>query len=65
MTILVDVIAGGALVGKSTEVAKALVEEITSNSCHRLSDRATSKRSNGKYEVDAMTLLANRVDALA
>jgi len=51
--------------GKSIEVVKALLQEIASNNCHQSSERATPKRSSGKYDVDAMTLLANKVDALA
>jgi len=38
---------------------------MTSNNYHWASERATPKRSGGKHEVDAMTLLASRVDALA
>ena len=51
--------------GKSIEAAKVLLEEMTSNNYHWASDRATPHRSSGKYAVDAMTLLASRVDVLA
>ena len=50
--------------GKSIEAAKALLEKIISNNCHWYSERATPKRSISKYEVDALTLVAIRVDAL-
>jgi len=63
--ISVDVAAGGALMGKSIEAARALLEEMASNNYHWSSERATLKRSGGKYNIDAMTLLASRVDALA
>jgi len=51
--------------GKFIDAAKALLEEMTSNNYHWLSERATSRRSGSKYDVDAVTLLSNRVDALA
>jgi len=51
--------------GKSIEAAKALLEEMTSNTYHSLSERATPRRGDGKHDVDAITLLASRVDALA
>ena len=41
------------------------MEEMTSKKYHWSSKRATPKRSGGKYDVDAVILLANRVDALA
>ena len=51
--------------GKSIEAAEVLLEEMASNNYHRASDRATPHRSSGKYTIDAVTLLASRVDALA
>jgi len=63
--ISVDATVEGALMGKSIEAVKALLEEMASNNYHWASDRATSQRSSDKYAVDAVTLLANRVDALA
>jgi len=63
--IAVETAVGGALMGKSIEATKALLEEMTFNNYHWASDRATPQRSGGKCAVDAVTLLANRVDALA
>jgi len=54
-----------ALIGKSIEATKVLLEEMTSNNYHWASDRATMQRVGGKYLVDAVTLLASRLDALA
>jgi len=51
--------------GKSIEAAKFLLEEMASDNYHWESDRPTPQRGGGKYAVDAMTLLANRVDVLA
>lgn len=50
---------------KSTEAAKALLEDMTCKNYHWSSERATPKRRAGRYEVDVVTLLANRMDALA
>jgi len=61
----IDAAAGGALMGKSIEAAKALLEEMTSNNYHWSSERATPKRASGVYGVDAIDLLASKVDALA
>jgi len=60
-----DAIAGGALMGKSIKVANALLEEMTSKNCHWSSERATPRWWSGKYDVDVVTLLTSRVDALA
>jgi len=51
--------------GKSINAANALLEEMTSNNYHWSNERGTLRRSGGKYDVDAITLLASRVDALA
>ena len=63
--ILIDAAAGGALMGKSIEAAKALLEKMTSNNYQWASERAAPKRGGGRHEVDAVTLQASRVDALA
>jgi len=41
-----------------------LLEEMTSNSYHWSSKRATPKRTSGIYGVDAVDLLTSKVDAL-
>jgi len=61
----VDVAAGSALMRKSIEVAKALLEEMTSNNYHWSSELATPKRASGVYGVDVVDMLASKVDALA
>jgi len=40
--ISVDAVAGGALIGKSIEAARVLLEEMASNNYHWASDRATT-----------------------
>jgi len=51
--------------GKTIGGAKILLEKMASYKCHWSSEKATPKKSEGKYEVDIMTFLANTVDALA
>jgi len=63
--ISLDTAVGGALIGKYTEATKALLEEMASNNYHWSSKRTVPKRSSGRYEVNAVTLLASKVDALA
>ena len=61
----IDDVAIGALLGKSSKYVKALLKDMIANNYHWSNERATPKRSSGKYEVDAVTLLAGRVDVLA
>jgi len=61
----VDAPAGGALMGKSVEAANALLEDMASNNYHWSSERATLKRTCGIYGVNAVDLLASKVNALA
>jgi len=44
---------------------KALLDEMISNNYHWSSERASLKRSGDKYDVDAVDLLASKVDVLA
>jgi len=62
--ISIDVAVGGAPMGKSIDAAKALLEDMASNNYHWSSKRATRKISSDKYEVNVVTLLASRRDAL-
>jgi len=55
----IDAVAGGALMWKSIEVAKVLLEEIASNNYHLCSERANMKKSSGIFGVDVMDLLAS------
>ena len=47
MKISINAVARGALIGKSIDAAKALLEEMASNSYHWSSKRANPKRSSG------------------
>jgi len=61
--IFVDVAVGEALMGKSIEAAKALWEAMATNNYHLSSERAISKNSAVKFNMDAMTYLAGKMDA--
>ena len=51
--------------GKSIEAAKALLQEMAFNNYHWSSEWETPKRASGIYGIDAVDLLASKVDALA
>ena len=50
--------------GKSIDATKVLLEEMASNSYHWSSEGAIPRRESDKYDVDAVTLLGSRADAL-
>jgi len=51
--------------GKLIEATKALSEEMVSNNYHGSSDRANLKTSGGKYDIDAVDIVASKADVLA
>ena len=61
----IDGAAGDALIGKSIEVGKALLEATTSNNYHWSSERTHLKRSSGKYDINAVDLFAGKVNGHA
>ena len=65
MKILIDDATRSALIGKRIDIANALLVETASNNYHWSNERAAPKRSGGRYEVNAVTLLTSRVEALA
>ena len=60
--ILVDVAGGGTLMAKILEVAKQIIEKMSSNFHWR--DKRNTKKG-GKYEVDALLAIQNSVHALS
>ena len=60
--ISVHVAVGGTRMAKTPEVAKQIIEEISSN-IHWRDKRNTKK--DGKYEVDALLAIQNSIHALA
>ena len=65
MKISVDTVVRGAFIGKSIDAVKVFLEEMTFNNYHRSNERVAQKKSSSRYEVNDMTLLAGRADALA
>ena len=61
----INAAAGGALIEKLVAVAKALLEDMVANNCHWSNKRAPPRKGSGKYDIDAMDMLASKVDALA
>lgn len=50
---------------KLIDTTKAMLEDMASNNYYWSNKRTTSRRGGDKYDVDTITLLASRVDALA
>ena len=51
--------------GKLIEVAKALLEDMAANNYHWSNERAPQRKGGSKYDVDAVDMLASKVDASA
>ena len=62
--ITIDAAAGGALMGKSTEDAYELLEEMASNNYQWSTERGMPKKASGMYEVDGINMLNAKVDNL-
>ena len=60
----IDVAAGSALMGESIEVARALLEDMATNNYHWSNERAPLRKGGDKYDINAVDMLANTVDAL-
>ena len=50
--------------GKTEEEAYNLIEEMALNNFQWSSERGQPKRVGGKYEIDALTLLTAKMDAM-
>ncbi|KAL2895232.1 Serine/threonine-protein kinase MRCK gamma [Bienertia sinuspersici] len=62
--IYIDAASGGSLMSKSPTEAKELIERMAANDNYHPSGRNSVKKG-GKYDVDALTSLANTVQALS
>ncbi|XP_057246916.1 uncharacterized protein LOC130589365 [Beta vulgaris subsp. vulgaris] len=62
--ITMDAAAGGAIMGKTTEVANRLLEEMASNNYHWSNNRGKPKNTAGMYEVEGINMLNAKVDNL-
>ncbi|XP_062088678.1 uncharacterized protein LOC133795238 [Humulus lupulus] len=61
---LIDAAAGGAFMRKSTNEAYDLLEEMAMNNQQWPSERSSSRKVAGMYEVDAISKLTAQVEAL-
>jgi len=61
---MIDAAVGGTLMSKTEEEAYNLIEEMTLNNYQWSSERGQPKRVRGKYDVDAVTLLTTKMDAM-
>ena len=61
----IDVVAGGTLMNKTEDEAYNLIEEMTLNNFQWSTERGQPKRVGGKLEVDALTLLSAKANAMS
>ena len=61
---MIDAAAGGTLMSKTEEEAYNLIEEMALNNFQWSSERTQPKRVGGKFELDAITLLTAKMDAM-
>ena len=54
---MIDVAAGGALMGKEWDEAYELLEETASNNYQWQSERVTPKRVAGVHDLDIITMI--------
>jgi len=60
----IDAAAGGTLINKTVDEAYNLIEEMTLNNFQWSTKQGQPKRVGGKLEVDRLTLLSAKVDAM-
>jgi len=60
----IDTVVDGTLMNKRKDEAYSLIEEMTFNNFQWSTERGQSKRVGGKLEVDALTLLSAKVNAM-
>ena len=58
------VAAGGTLINKTDKEAYNLIGEMTLNNFQWSTERGQPKQVGGKLEVDVLTLLSTKVDAM-
>jgi len=61
---MIGAAAGGTLMSKTEEKAYNLIEEMALNNYQWSSECGQSKRVGGKYDIDALTLLIIKMDAM-
>jgi len=61
----IDAAAGGTLISKTEEESYNLIEGMTLNNYQWLNERSQPKWVGGRYDIDALTLLTETMDAMA
>jgi len=61
---MIDAAGGDTLMSKTEEEAYNLIEKMALNNYQWSSERGQPKRVGGKYDVDALTLLTVKMDAM-
>ena len=62
--LMIDAAVGGTLMSKTEEEAYNLIEEMVLNNYRWSNERGQPKRVRGKYDIDALTLLTAKMDAM-
>jgi len=61
---MINAATGVTLMSKTEEKAYNLIEEMTLNNCQWSNERGQPKRVGGKYEINVLTLLTAKMDAM-
>ena len=61
---MIDAAVGGTLLSKTKEEAYNLIEEMALNNYHWSNERGQPKRVGGKYDVDTLSSLTAKMDAM-
>jgi len=61
---MIDAAVGDTLMSKTEEEEYNLIEEMALNNYQWSNERGQPKRVGGKYEIDALTLLTAKMDAM-
>jgi len=61
---MINAAVGGTLMSKTKEEAFNMIEEMALNNYQWLNEHGQPKRVGGKYNVDALTLLTVKMDAM-
>ena len=64
MRFMIDVAASGTLMSKTKDEGHNLIEEMTLNNYQWSGKRGKPKRIGGKFDVDVLTLLTAKMNAM-
>ena len=64
MRSMIDVVAGRTLMNKTEEKAYNLIKKMMLNNYQCSNERTPSKKARGKFDIDTLTLLMAKMDAM-